>query len=93
MVSAQSGINIFPVTANQLDTVHNPLSLVIASLALTALCLLLFQRRVTPRYGNAVVSTFVCGIAAHHCLRIFDNFKGHAATGRLGRRSRALAGP
>jgi bacteriorhodopsin len=76
MVSAQSGINIPSLSASQFDTVYNLFSLVIASMVFTALYLLLSQRRVTPRYRNAVViSAIVCGIAAYHYFRIFDNFK------------------
>src|SRR5207244_196799 len=37
---------------------------------------LVSQRRVTPRYRNAlIVSAMVCGIAAYHYFRIFDNLK------------------
>ncbi len=76
MVSAQSGINIPSLSASQFDTVYNLFSLVIASMVFTALYLLLSQRRVTARYRNAVViSAIVCGIAAYHYFRIFDNFK------------------
>jgi bacteriorhodopsin len=82
MVSAQSGINITSLTANQFNTVYNLFSLVIASMVFTALYLLLSQRRVTPRYRNAVViSAIVCGIAAYHYFRIFDNFKASYPAG------------
>ena len=71
-----SGIDISSLTASQFATVYNLFSLVIASMVFTALYLLLSRGRVAPRYRNAlVVSATVCGIAAYHYFRIFDNFK------------------
>jgi len=68
--------NIPALSADQFSTVYNLFSLVIASMLFTALYLLFSQRQVTPRYRNAVVvSAVVCGIAAYHYFRIFDNFK------------------
>ena len=84
MNTAVSGIDISSLTASQFATVYNLFSLVIASMVFTALYLLLSRERVAPRYRNAlVVSAIVCGIAAYHYFRIFDNFKasypaGHA---------------
>lgn len=76
MTLAQSGINIHSLTSTQFNTVYNLFSLVIASMVFTALYLLFSQGRVNPRYRNAVViSAIVCGIAAYHYFRIFDNFK------------------
>lgn len=64
------------LTASQFSTVYNLFSLVIAAMLFTALFLLLSQQRVAPRYRNAlVVSAIVCGIAAYHYFRIFENFK------------------
>jgi bacteriorhodopsin len=64
------------LSATQFATVYNLLSLVIASMLFTSLYLLLAQRQVAPRYRNAlIVSAMVCGIAAYHYFRIFDNFK------------------
>jgi len=64
------------LTASQFSTVYNLFSLVIAAMLFTALFLLLSQRRVASRYRNAlVVSAIVCGIAAYHYFRIFENFK------------------
>ena len=64
------------LTQAQYDTVYNLLSLVIASQLFTAIFLLASQRRVAPRYRNAlVVSAIVCGIAAYHYFRIFENFQ------------------
>jgi bacteriorhodopsin len=70
------GINIPVLTASQFSTVYNFFSLVIASMLFTALYLLFVRDRVAPRYRTAlVVSAMVCGIAAYHYFRIFDNFK------------------
>ncbi len=64
------------LTQPQFDTVYNFLSLVIASQLFTALFLVVSQRRVLPRYRQALVmSAIVCGIAAYHYFRIFDSFK------------------
>ena len=82
MVSAASGINIPALSAGQFSTVYNLFSLVIASMLFTALYLLLSRGRVAPRYRNAlVVSATVCGIAAYHYFRIFDNFKASYPAG------------
>ncbi|WP_295697183.1 bacteriorhodopsin-like [Lapillicoccus sp.] len=71
-----SAVNIGSLSASNFATVYNLFSLVIASMVFTALFLLLSQGRVAPRYRNAlVVSATVCGIAAYHYFRIFDNFK------------------
>ena len=72
----ESGVNIPSLTAGQYATVYNLFSLVIASMLFTAIFLLLSRGRVAPRYRNAlVVSAMVCGIAAYHYFRIFENFK------------------
>lgn len=64
------------LTQPQFDTVYNFLSLVIASQLFTALFLVVSQRRVLPRYRQALVmSAIVCGIAAYHYFRIFDSFR------------------
>ncbi|MPR00383.1 xanthorhodopsin [Modestobacter sp. I12A-02628] len=64
------------LSATSYATVYNLFSLVIASMLFTALFLLFSQRQVTPRYRNAiVVSAIVCGIAAYHYFRIFNNFE------------------
>ena len=63
------------LTQAQFDTVYNFLSLVIASQLFTALFLVVSQKRVLPRYRQALVMSFiVCGIAAYHYFRIFDSF-------------------
>ncbi len=72
---AASGIDIPSLTSSQFATVYNLFSLVIASMLFTAIYLLLSRSRVAPRYRNAlVVSAMVCGIAAYHYFRIFNNF-------------------
>jgi bacteriorhodopsin len=76
MQGSGQGIAIPSLTAGQFATVYNVFSLVIASMLFTAVYLVLSRGRVAPRYRNAlVVSAIVCGIAAYHYFRIFDNFK------------------
>jgi len=76
MGSDQSAVIIASLTAGQHDIIYNLLSLTIASMLFTAIFLLASQRRVAPRYRNAVViSAVVCGIAAYHYFRIFANFQ------------------
>ena len=76
MGTDQFAVGISVLTASQYDIVYNLFSLVIASMTFTALYLLLSQRRVAPRYRNAIViSAIVCGIAAYHYFRIFANFQ------------------
>jgi hypothetical protein len=75
-VDLAAGIQVTELTSGQYDTVYNLLSLAIASLGFTGLYLVLSQRRVLPRYRNAIiVSAIVCFIATYHYIRIFDNFK------------------
>ena len=71
-----AGIQVNELTFGQYDTVYNLLSLAVASLGFTGLYLVLSQRRVAPRYRNAVIiSAMVCFIATYHYIRIFDNFR------------------
>ena len=71
-----AGIEIPELSSGQYDAVYNLCSLAIASLGFTGLYLVLSQRRVLPRYRNAIiVSAMVCFIATYHYIRIFDNFK------------------
>lgn len=82
MVLAKA-VDIPSLTATNYSTVYNLLSLVIASMLFTALFLLLSRSRVAPRYRNALtVSAVVCGIAAYHYFRIFDNFKASYPAGQ-----------
>jgi bacteriorhodopsin len=75
------------LTQSQFDTVYNFLSLVIASQLFTALFLVVSQKRVLPRYRQALVlSAIVCGIAAYHYFRIFDSFKAAFVTDAQGGR-------
>ncbi|MCY7365944.1 MAG: bacteriorhodopsin [Frankiaceae bacterium] len=75
MIVAQ-GIQIPELSSGQYDTVYNLFSLAVASLFFTGLYLVLSQKRVLPRYRNAlIVSATVCFIATYHYLRIFDNFR------------------
>ena len=76
-----AGIEIPTLSSGQFDAVYNLFSLAIASLGFTGLYLLLSQRRVLPKYRNAlVVSAMVCFIATYHYFRIFDNFKASYVT-------------
>ena len=76
MVLPASAEIVPQLSATQFSTVYNLFSLVIASMLFTSIYLLASQRRVTPRYRNAlVVSAMVCGIAAYHYFRIFENLK------------------
>ena len=71
-----AGIQVNELTFGQYDTVYNLLSLAVASLGFTGLYLVLSQRRVAPRYRNAVIiSAMVCFIATYHYIRIFNNFQ------------------
>ena len=84
MVLAQ-GIEIEQLTSGQYDAVYNLFSLAIASLFFTGLYLVLSQKRVLPRYRNAlIVSATVCFIATYHYIRIFDNFKESYVTEAVG---------
>jgi bacteriorhodopsin len=75
-------VSIPSLSADQFSTIYNLFSLVIASMLFTALFLLFSQRQVAARYRNAVVvSAIVCGIAAYHYFRIFDNFKASYPAG------------
>ncbi len=68
-------VHIQSLTSSNFSTVYNLFSLVIASMLFTALYLFASQRRVAPRYRNAIlISAIVCGIAAYHYFRIFNNF-------------------
>ena len=80
MIVAQ-GIQIPELSSGQYETVYNLFSLAIASLFFTGLYLVLSQKRVLPRYRNAlVVSATVCFIATYHYIRIFDNFQDSYVT-------------
>ncbi len=76
-----AGQQVLELSSTQYETVYNLLSLAIASLGFTGIYLVLSQRRVLPRYRNAiVVSAMVVFIAAYHYFRIFENFKSSYQT-------------
>jgi bacteriorhodopsin len=85
--------NVPQLSAGQFSTVYNLLSLAIASLLFTAIYLFASQRRVSPRYRNAlVVSAIVCGIATYHYIRIFNNFTDSYPPGANPSAPHALSG-
>lgn len=60
---------------SQYQTVFNAISFALASMLVTTVFLLVVQKRVLPRYRQAiVVSAMVCLIAAYHYYRIFESF-------------------
>ncbi len=73
------------LTKGQFDTVYNFLSLAIAAQLFTTIFLLASQRRVLPRYRQAlVISATVTGIAAYHYFRIFNSFNEAFTTDAVG---------
>ncbi|MET3807936.1 bacteriorhodopsin [Nakamurella sp. UYEF19] len=81
-MSLEAAVHIQSLTASNFSTVYNLFSLVIASMLFTALFLFASQRRVAPRYRTAIViSAIVCGIAAYHYFRIFNNFEASYPAG------------
>ncbi len=80
-----AAIEVPELSSGQFDGVYNLFSLAIASLGFTGLYLILAQKRVLPRYRNAViVSAMVCFIATYHYVRIFENFKASYVTKAIG---------
>ena len=72
------------LTQSQFNTVYNFLSLVIAAQLFTTIFLLASQKRVLPRYRQAlVISATVTGIAAYHYFRIFNSFTAAFVLGLL----------
>lgn len=81
-MSLDAAVHIQQLSASNFSTVYNLFSLVIASMTFTALFLFASQRRVAPRYRTAIViSAIVCGIAAYHYFRIFNNFEASYPAG------------
>ena len=75
------------LTQSQFNTVYNFLSLVIAAQLFTTIFLLASQKRVLPRYRQAlVISATVTGIAAYHYFRIFNSFTAAFVTDAKGGR-------
>ena len=72
-------------TKAQFDTVYNFLSFTIAAQLFTTIFLFASQRRVLPRYRQAlVISATVTGIAAYHYFRIFNSFNEAFTTDAVG---------
>jgi len=72
------------LTDLQFSAVYNILSLGLAAMLATTAFMLASQKRVLPRYRQAlVVSAMVTLIAAYHYFRIFESFK-HAFEGTTG---------
>ena len=73
------------LTKAQFDTVYNFLSFTIAAQLFTTIFLFASQRRVLPRYRQAlVISATVTGIAAYHYFRIFNSFNEAFTTDAVG---------
>ncbi len=71
-----SAVDVKQISANQYATMYNLFSLVVAAMLFTALYLLLSRNGVATLYRNAItISAMVCGIAAYHYFRIFENLK------------------
>jgi bacteriorhodopsin len=71
-----AAVDIPSLSANQFSLIYNLFSLVFAAMAFTSLFLLVSRSAVLPAYRMAVtVSAMVCGIAAYHYFRIFENFR------------------
>lgn len=71
-----AAVDIASLTSSQYSLIYNLFSLVFAAMAFTALFLLVSRSTVAPAYQMAVtVSAMVCGIAAYHYFRIFENFQ------------------
>jgi bacteriorhodopsin len=71
-----AAVDIKQLSSGQFALIYNLLSLAFAALAFTSLYLLISRSTVLADYRQAVtVSAMVCGIAAYHYFRIFENFK------------------
>ena len=69
-------VAISQLSDSQFSLIYNLFSLVFAAMAFTALYLLLSRSTVSLAYQGAItVSAMVCGIAAYHYFRIFENFR------------------
>jgi bacteriorhodopsin len=75
MISA-AAIDIASLTSSQYSLIYNLFSMAFAALAFTSIFLLVSRSSVAASYQTAVtVSAMVCGIAAYHYFRIFENFR------------------
>ena len=71
------------LTDGQFNAIYNMLSLGLAAMLATTVFMLASQKRVLPRYRQAlVVSAMVTFIAGYHYFRIFESFK-HAFEGTM----------
>lgn len=71
-----AAVDIASLSPNQYSLIYNLFSLVFAAMAFTSLFLLVSRSAVLPACRIAVtVSAMVCGIAAYHYFRIFENFR------------------
>ena len=71
-----TAVAIPQLSDSQFSLIYNLFSLAFAAMAFTSLYLLVSRTTVLPAYRNAVtVSAMVCGIAAYHYFRIFENFR------------------
>jgi bacteriorhodopsin len=71
-----TAVDIPQLTPSQFALIYNLFSLAFAALAFTSLYLLISRSTVLGEYRQAVtVSAMVCGIAAYHYFRIFENFR------------------
>lgn len=87
-----AAVDIPSLTSNQFSLIYNLFSLVFAAMAFTSLFLLVSRNTVAPAYRMAVtVSAMVCGIAAYHYFRIFENFKDSYPHGAGPNASHALS--
>jgi bacteriorhodopsin len=76
-------VDIPQLSPSQYALIYNLFSLAFAALAFTSLYLLVSRSTVLADYRQAVtVSAMVCGIAAYHYFRIFENFRDSYPAGK-----------
>jgi bacteriorhodopsin len=86
-------IDIGSLTSSQYSLIYNLFSLVFAAMAFTSLFLLVSRSSVAAPYQMAVtVSAMVCGIAAYHYFRIFENFRESYPSGGTPNGTHSLSG-
>ncbi len=77
--------SVISLSSTQFQAIYNVFSFALASMLFTSIFLLVSQRRVLPRYRQAIViSALVCGIAAYHYFRIFNSFNAAYVPESLG---------
>lgn len=87
-----AAVDIASLSPNQYSLIYNLFSLVFAAMAFTSLFLLISRGTVLPVYRMAVtVSAMVCGIAAYHYFRIFENFRESYPAGQSTGSAHALS--